>query len=42
MFRTNLKISLLLAHEITNKKPIYIAAIDCKDDFGSVTHDILK
>jgi hypothetical protein len=36
------KISLLLAHAITNKKPIYIAAIDCKDAFGSVTHDILK
>jgi hypothetical protein len=36
------KISLLLAHAITNKKPIYIAGIDCKDGFGSVTHDILK
>jgi aspartate/glutamate racemase len=36
------KISLLLAHAITNKNPIYIAAIDCKDAFGSVTHDILK
>jgi hypothetical protein len=31
------KISLLLAHAITNKKPIYIAEIDCKDAFGSVT-----
>jgi hypothetical protein len=37
-----LKISLLLAHAITNKKPIYIAAIDFKDAFESVTHDILK
>jgi hypothetical protein len=36
------KISLLLAHAITNKKPIYIAAIDCKDAFGSDTHDILE
>jgi hypothetical protein len=36
------KISLLLAHVITNKKRIYIAAIDCKDAFGSVTHNILK
>jgi hypothetical protein len=36
------KISLLLAHAITNKKPIYIAAIDCKDAFGSVTHDMLE
>jgi GTP:adenosylcobinamide-phosphate guanylyltransferase len=36
------KISLLLAHAITNKKPIYITAIDCKDAFGSLTHDILK
>jgi hypothetical protein len=32
------KFSLLLAHAIRNKKPIYIAAIDCKDAFGSVTH----
>jgi hypothetical protein len=36
------KNSLLLAHAITNKKPICIAAIDCKDAFGSVTHDILE
>jgi hypothetical protein len=36
------KISLLLAHTITHKKPIYIASIDCKDAFGSVTHEILE
>jgi hypothetical protein len=36
------KTSLLLAHAITNKKTISISAIDCKDAFGSVTHDILK
>jgi hypothetical protein len=34
--------SLLSAYAITNKKPIYIASIDCKDTFRSVTHDILK
>jgi hypothetical protein len=36
------KIPLLLAHVITEKKHIYLTTIDCRDEFCSVTHDILS
>jgi hypothetical protein len=34
------KIQFLLAHAKGNKKPIYLATLDCKDAFGLVTHEI--
>jgi hypothetical protein len=36
------KIQFLLTCTNGNKKPIYLTTLDCKDAFGSVTHEILE
>jgi hypothetical protein len=36
------KINFLITHEINNKKSLFIAALDYKDAFGSVSHQLMK
>jgi hypothetical protein len=36
------KISYLISHALANKRSLYIAALGCRDVFGSVPHQLLN
>jgi hypothetical protein len=38
----NAKISYFISHALADKRSLYIAALDCRDAFGSVSHQLLN